>query len=326
MKKTKLTQPVSCWSEKDLLDGKVVDAFVTILRTVGCSWQKKGGCYMCGYSIDSDPHIEDSEVLAQLDYAIEKMKGEPIFKLYTSGSFFDNKEISKGLRQNILEKLKDRIELLVIESRPKYINADEIKNVQKYVKNLEVAIGLESANERVLRQCINKGIVLEDYITGASVAKDAGATIRTYLLIKPPYLTEREAIDDAINSAKIAAKFSDTISFNPVNVQRGTLVEKLWRQNQYRPPWLWSVLDVLEMSKDMGARVVSQPSGGGTPRGAHNCDSCDVDILKALDEFSIGSRNSFDDLDCTCKDQWLDILELESVFRSSGDIHKILGL
>ena len=37
------------WREKDLLDGKIVNAFVLILRTKGCYWAKKSGCLMCGY-------------------------------------------------------------------------------------------------------------------------------------------------------------------------------------------------------------------------------------------------------------------------------------
>ncbi|PNX45885.1 MAG: radical SAM protein, partial [Thermoplasmata archaeon M9B1D] len=46
-------EPVSFWSEKDILNKKVVDAFVIILRTRGCSWALKSGCSMCGYFNDS---------------------------------------------------------------------------------------------------------------------------------------------------------------------------------------------------------------------------------------------------------------------------------
>ena len=46
-------KPVSFWSEKDVLHEKVVDAFVIIFRTRGCSWALKSGCSMCGYFNDS---------------------------------------------------------------------------------------------------------------------------------------------------------------------------------------------------------------------------------------------------------------------------------
>ena len=47
------TKPVRCWSEKDVLEGKIVDTFVIILRTRGCSWSLNSGCTMCGYFNDS---------------------------------------------------------------------------------------------------------------------------------------------------------------------------------------------------------------------------------------------------------------------------------
>ena len=157
------------------------------------------------------------------------------------------------------------------------------------------------------------------------MAKDNGATVRTYLLIKPPFLTEREAIEDAVSSARIAAQYSDVISFNPLNVQRGTLVERLWNRAEYRAPWLWSVTEVLRRSEGLPSRLVCKPSGGGKARGAHNCGSCDERILEALDEFSVGLRKSFEEIGCPCRESWLDILELEGFMRTSADSQRIIG-
>src|SRR2546427_7384382 len=65
------------------------------------------------------------------------------------------------------------------------------------------------------------------------------------------------------------------MSFNPVNVQSHTLVDRLFRSGEYRPPWLWSVVDVLERTRDLTAHVKSHPTAGGMRRGAHNCGACD---------------------------------------------------
>ena len=40
-------RPVRCWTEKDVLSGKIVDACVIIFRTRGCSWALQSGCSMC---------------------------------------------------------------------------------------------------------------------------------------------------------------------------------------------------------------------------------------------------------------------------------------
>jgi radical SAM enzyme (TIGR01210 family) len=42
-----------------------------------------------------------------------------------------------------------------------------------------------------------------------------------------------------------------TVSMNPTNVQSYTMVEQLYFDGGYRPPWLWSVCAVLEATADV---------------------------------------------------------------------------
>ena len=218
-----------------------------------------------------------------------------------------------------------KFERVLVESRAEFIDNAKLKDAVGIVKHLEVAIGLESSNDAVLKRCVNKGATYQDYIKAAQEAKGAGAGLRTYLLVKPPFLTEKEAIDDAVNSARDASKYSDVISFNPLNVQKGTTVEKMWKRGEYRPPWLWSVVRIMVESRGLGPRIVSQPSGGGTERGAHNCGACDSKILEALDGFSLtGDYDVFGALDCDCRERWRDALELEGFMHTSGDIGRTL--
>src|SRR5947209_7049156 len=159
-----------------------------------------------------------------------------------------------------------------------------------------MALGLESTNENVLRYAVNKVWGLKEHMRAATVAREAGATVKTYLLIKPPFLTEREAIEDAVRSGHDADPHSDTVSFNPVNVQSRTIVDRLFRRGEYRPPWLWSVVEVLERTRDLKAHVKSHPTAGGLVRGAHNCGTCDRRVVNAIEEFSLGLRADFGDV------------------------------
>ena len=154
---------------------------------------------------------------------------------------------------------------------------------------------------------------------------DIGASVRTYLLLKPPYLTERQAIEDAVDSAIAVDELSDTISINPVNVQRGTEVENLWKRSLYRPPWLWSLIEVLQRSGHVcQSRLMSSPSGGGSRRGVHNCRNCDKPILEKLSRFSLDQNIShFDDLACSGQDEWKDYLELNEFMGTTGDIQRL---
>ena len=134
--------------------------------------------------------------------------------------------------------------------------------------------------------------------------------------MKPPYLNEKDAIEDAVQSAIDAAPHVDKISINPVNVQKNTVVEKLWFRNEWTAPWLWSVVEVLERCKDLPVRVYSDPTGGGTRRGAHNCHQCNKKILEGLKKHRLG-KGDLSGLICECKSRW-EVVKQQSPFRRNG--------
>ena len=110
---------------------------------------------------------------------------------------------------------------------------------------------------------------------------------KAYLLLKPPYLAEAEAIDDIVRSVGEAAQpHFDALSVNPVHIQNGTVVEWLLHRRQYRPPWLWSVVSALSQGavRRGTSRLVSFPTAGGLARGPHNCGKCDARVLAAIEE------------------------------------------
>jgi radical SAM enzyme (TIGR01210 family) len=319
-------QYVGQWVEKDLLDGEIVDAFVMILRTGGCHWARKSGCSMCGYINDTAGHgAGDKALLHQFGEVMKKYSNERFVKIFTSGSFFNDDEIPKAVQDEILGELADKAEKIIIETRPEFVTKEHLDDLIGHNK-IEVAMGLESATDFVLEHSINKGFRAADYQKAAEVLNEMNIPIKTYLLVKPPFLTEKEAIEDAVSSARFAAKYSKTISFNPVNVQRYTIVERLWRNGEFRPPWLWSVIEVLRQSSKLGKlRIMSSPTGGGTKRGAHNCGKCDNEVLRIIEEFSLSQDVTYmEDLDCECKEQWRDILGLEGFAHTHGDLYRLI--
>jgi len=302
---------VSAWSEDDALEGRRVKAFVVILRTSGCSWYRSsGGCSMCGYNEESEP-TSGEDLIAQFSKALERYDGEEVIKIYTSGSFLDHAEVPMAARDRILSESRDRAERIVFESRPEFV-----ENIDDDASGLEIAIGLETADDGLRENCIGKGFTFEDFRSATSQAREKGAAVRTYLLLKPPGLTERSALDDAISSITAAAPVSDVISINPMNIQRRTKVEKLWQKGRYSPPWLWSLLEALRANEDV--KVVSHPSGGGKARGVHNCGECDDAVLGAIRRFSLDGDAGHLDLSCGCMDLWRAQMDLEDLALAEG--------
>jgi radical SAM enzyme (TIGR01210 family) len=318
-------QPVRCWSEKDVLNGKIADAYVIILRTPGCSWACVSGCSMCGYFNDSMlAPVSEQDLQHQFMKAMETYKGEPIVKLFTSGSFLDPQEIPIALQRSILTMLTDHAMKVSVESRPQYITEKRLKQIQMSIKStsFEIGIGLETSNDFVRGHAINKGFTFQQYKKAVELLRRYQMKVKTYVLLKPPFLTEREALDDCLRTAQDIAPFTDVISLNPTNVQRHTVVEYLWKRDQYRPPWLWSIIEFLKHSKDLtNVHMKCDTVGGGNQRGAHNCGSCDRMVLSAIEQFSLTQRHAtLKNLTCSCQEKWRDQLNLEHLsFGSHPD-------
>ena len=319
-KKWRLDEPASVWKEKEIIDGKLVEAGVVILQTRGCSHYHSGGCSMCGYNYRSGDEVSADNLMKQFRRAADGFGDIRFLKVYTSGSFLDECEVPKQVATAVLENCRDRGLRLLFETRPEYVSATRLDEILSVHSDLEVALGLESANDRILQCSINKGFTVHDYDNASSLLRRKKVGIRTYVLLKPPFLTEAEAVRDAIATIRHASKVSTTLSLNPVNVQNGTLVERLWKNWSYRPPWLWSVLEVLRTTKGLDARVVCDPTGGGKERGAHNCGKCDGVILDSIRNFSLSQDHSrLGSPECACRDLWSAVMDMEG-FVAGGTV------
>ncbi len=307
---------VASWSERDSLDGRETRAWVLILRTRGCSWAR---CSMCGYHGEAAAASE-GDLLHQFETALLRRRGEEIAKVYTSGSLLDECEVPAGLRRRLLSDLSGSFSRVVVESRPEFVTGPAVRDALSACPGLEIAMGLESASPRVLSHSVRKGFLLSDFEESARLVRRLGGRVRAYLLLKPPFLNEKEALEDAVASALKAAPLCDTISLNPVNVQRGTVVEQLWRRGMYRPPWLWSAAEAVLRAhrgiRDAGnaTRLVCAPTAAGRRRGAHNCGVCDETVIGGLEAHSLtGSPEALEEAfarGCGCLADWREVLEM----------------
>ncbi len=309
---------VNLWVEPEALGAERVSAFVLILRTRGCYWADLKGCSMCGYAKDTVGRSATSEELAgQLDRAMKRYRAEPYVKIYTSGSFLDDREVDPASRERIVSAFSGSAHRLLFETLPEFVTAETLAPLRdRFSGELEVAMGLESSQPEVLQRFVNKGSTPQEYFAAAERIRSVGLRAKGYLLLKPPYLAEREAITDVLASIAASARFFDTLSINPVHIQGGTVVEWLYQRRRYRPPWLWSLTEVLGRGAEIAGstRLVSFPTAGGLARGPHNCPACDRKVLEAIAESSLSQRfEPLASLDCACRSTWSTTLELESL-------------
>jgi len=323
-------QYVKTWHEDDNVAGQAMKAQVIILRTRGCSWLHSSGCTMCGYFTDSFfAEVTADDLVTQFDAALAQNRGTDLVKIYTSGSFFDPQEVAPDARRYILERAGAKTGALSVECTPEFLKPDVVRDAVRAVGKLEVGLGLESSSLRVLTHSVNKGYRLQEFAKAAKTMHDAKGLVKTYLLFKPPFLSEREAMRDLVASIRDVAPHSDTMSVNPVNVQKHTLVERLYHRKLYRPGWLWSLVEALReadgwlRAQERRPHLKCYPVGAGKPRGVHNCMTCDPQFVDLVERFSTSGDGAFLDaaaeIGCACKATWRRAVEAEP-FLAGGTL------
>ena len=136
-------------------------------------------------------------------------------------------------------------------------------------------------------------------------------------------MSEGDSIEQTSAWIRAVAPLSDEISINPMNIQKKTIVDRIHRARQYRPPWLWSLVkmikniheDVQPVSAENaseGCRIIVHPTAAGMIRGSHNCGECDQDVAAAIERYSVSADiQEFDGIDCHCKGIWENEIQLD---------------
>lgn len=304
------------------LDGQPVDRAVVALRTRGCLWFRGRGkaCAHCGLVSDGlwDPGLDEDMAFGELSHVLSRVaaKGCPILCLYVAGSFFDDLEITPESRQRIVEVVTkiSTIRRLVVECRPELIKPGTIAPTVASLGEieLEVGLGFDSLNPDIRSLCLNKQTKEEQFARAAMVVREEGARLLTYLVLKPPFVNERAAIDDAVATGRYAfAQGASAVSVEPLAVQVGTLAQLLWEHGLFRSPWLWSLVEVLRALAPLGevraGGVVVYPSANRYPS---NCAHCSERVFEQIQRFNVEQDlSSLEDLGCICRNDWRNQLQ-----------------
>jgi radical SAM enzyme (TIGR01210 family) len=318
-----VTENVAC------LDGHSVNRKILVFRSNGCHWAKRNGCSMCGYFIET---TGDSGIITSANY-VNQLRHEvegtdfsqfPVLCLFTAGSFLDDWEFPWDAAQEVFRLLgqEKQLKKLIIESCAEYVDEWKLARLRELIgnKTVEVGIGLESSDPYVLRNCVNKDFTLDVYNDAVRVLKKY-FNVLSYVLVKPPFLNEREALELAVETGRYAFRQgSNAVSLEPMYVERHTLVDFLFREgylfdsSSYRPPWLWTVFEAVRiLRKEFPEREVRIGNSDELPRAYHlarNCDRCSDEASRRIQEYAQSYDLSLlDGLDCDCKRDWKMSLE-----------------
>jgi radical SAM enzyme (TIGR01210 family) len=250
--------------------------------------------------------------------------------VYNAGSFYNDKEMPAEARMHIYESINKRKEIkhVIFESRAEFIRDQDMQYLRKSLpgKRIEIGLGLESSNEFIRQVCLNKGLDLNRFLDALKVMKRNDICSLAYIVLKPPFLDEKTAIEDTIASINWAFENGvDVVSLEPVSVQHYTLVHLLYNMKLFRPPWIWSVFEVIKNTGNKGLIRIGGFEFFPPPFVCtHNCPSCDDFFVNAVEEYNTSNDLSIISnalkMECgTCKKIWEDSLQSISDVKDNMD-------
>ena len=322
------TQPATVYTTPERLpDGTPCTAATVILRTKGCEWWWKSGCTFCGYFNDVRDDVTSEDLHAQWEFAKKRtndFEDCQMVKVYTSGTFFEDKENPPDWQETVLTETYERGLHLIVEAQAHLCKEEKIQWVAEKHPGCTVAIGLEAYDDAVLRFNCNKGFNTKQWHRAVNTLRENGLRVKSYLLFKPPFMSEGDAIRQTSEWIRSVAPLSDEISINPMNIQKRTIVDRIHRAREYRPPWLWSLVEMIKNVHDdvrpvsaenanEGCRIIVHPTAAGMIRGSHNCGKCDREVAAAIERYSVSADiRDFEGIECECQNVWKNEISLDN--------------
>lgn len=301
--------PISASLAPACVRGELAKRMMIILRAPGCAYdlRPEGGCTYCnfralttqGLSVSSTDLIKQfNSLLKQHNCARER-----IFEIdiYNSGSFLNDGEVPAEAREAILKRCarEQSVRLVLIESRPEYITASRISDLNRASARpepfaLEVAIGLETADDVIREKGLRKGITRKGFERAVRILGETGTDLLTYVMLKPLPMSDDDALRSVIRTAEYVHDVATSkgvrarIALELTFVVPNTRLAEDYEEGKYQPPSLWLALEAVKCIAPLGELSVGLWDEGLSPLAkSTSCALCQHRIVPALYEFNM---------------------------------------
>jgi archaeosine synthase beta-subunit len=229
-------------------DGRLVDVATLFLTNRECPFR----CLMCDlwkYTITE--RLPPGRIPEQIRWGLSQLPSATHLKLYNAGSFFDPLAVPPADYPEIAT-LAAPFERVIVECHPRLVG-QRCRDFRRLLRpELEVALGLETAHPEVLGR-LNKRMTLDDFARATAALRADGVSVRTFILVRPPFLTDEEGLEWARRSLDYAFGLGvECCSLIPTRDGNGAM-EELARQEMFAPPSLESLEQALEYGLSLRA-------------------------------------------------------------------------
>ena len=247
-------RPHAFFIEEEYSESRTIVPVATVFLTNReCPWR----CLMCDlWKNTLTESVPAGAIPAQIDHALTNLAHHRVrqIKLYNSGSFFDERAVPRSDHEEIARRVS-QFERVIVECHPKLVSDSVLKFRDLIGTELEVAMGLETANPETLAR-LNKGMTLDDFANAAGFLTRNGVSVRAFILLKPPFTTEADGVLWAKRSIDFAFDCGVSVAcVIPTRPGNGAL-DVLGAIGGFSPPRLRSLEDVVDYGIGLkGGRV-----------------------------------------------------------------------
>jgi radical SAM enzyme (TIGR01210 family) len=225
-----------------------LDVSTLFLTNRECPWH----CVMCDlWKNTTDTTVPRGAIPKQIDFALSQLPAATQIKLYNSGSFFDSAAIPLADYVDIVRAV-GFARHIIVESHPRLVGEKTLRLRHLLSGSLEVAMGLETIHPHILPR-LNKKFDLGHFARAADFLRANGITLRAFVLVKPPFLEEGEALEWALKSAAFAFSCgAAVVTLIPTRGGNGAM-ERLRESGEFAPPKLSTLEHALELALNLRA-------------------------------------------------------------------------
>jgi hypothetical protein len=235
-------RPYSYWVEKERTpDGRIEDVATIFLTNRECPFR----CLMCDlWKNTTDDRVPGGAIPAQIRWALDRLAPARNIKLYNSGSFFDAQAIPPADFPQIA-KLLESFKTVIVESHPRLVDKRCPDWRDLLQPRLQVAMGLETVHPDVFKR-LNKRMTLKDFERATQYLTQNGILVRAFVLLRPPFLDEREGRKWAKRSIDFAFNVGvECCVIIPTRGGNGAMA-RLQERGLFSSPRIESLEEVLE--------------------------------------------------------------------------------
>lgn len=308
-------EPIATFIDEERLPDKRLGKVGTvIINNRECPYS----CTMCGLWQDTLNNTPSpGSVAGQIESALAQFDTIDAVKLYNAGTFFDEDAIPKYDRDRIADLCKE-IDWVIVEARPDWLGDSCLEFADQINGRLEVAIGLETADEQILAM-LNKKMSVKSFQNGADFLQKHSLSLRVFIMVKPPFCNESRAVELANDSVKLADDAGAiSISLIPTYETPG-LMEWLRSRHFYEPPRLQTLFDAAKSAKRITSANVFVDTWSVSA--SDQCPDCFPGYKAAFEQ--LNKTGELPDVDCHCHAPYHDEMQSEQI-RTTDEFKPIL--